>query len=110
MSQTSNEHTENQTALIEKLLLEATNDNHNLMVPWYLMLSYAYYVEDDPLVSDGVYDRLARRMAEHWDTIEHIHKDVIKIDDLKAGSFLGTYPSRLPDAVKSLRRTVNNEK
>ena len=26
--------------------------NINLMVPWYLMAAYAYYKEDDPILSD----------------------------------------------------------
>ena len=49
-------------------------ENPNMMVPWYLMASYAYYVEDDPILSDGLFDGLAHSMLESWDTIEHWHK------------------------------------
>ena len=91
------------TMMIDKMMQEVTEDNLNMTVPWYLMTSYAYYVEDNPLVSDGAFDRLAKTMVKEWDKIEHFHKDYIKLDELKAGTFLGEYPTRVPDAVKSIR-------
>jgi NAD-dependent DNA ligase len=91
------------TQMIDKIMREVTEKNMNMTVPWYLMTSYAYYVEDNPLVSDGAFDRLAKTMIKNWDKIEHFHKDHIKVDDLKAGTFLGEYPSRVPDAVKDIR-------
>ncbi len=94
------------TQMIDKIMREVTEKNMNMTVPWYLMTSYAYYVEDNPLVSDGAFDRLAKTMIKNWDKIEHFHKDHIKVDDLKAGTFLGEYPSRVPDAVKDIRHQV----
>lgn len=91
------------TQMIDKIMREVTEKNLNMTVPWYLMTSYAYYVEDNPLVSDGAFDRLAKTMLEQWDNIDHFHKDHIKVDDLKAGTFLGEYPTRVPDAVKNVR-------
>ena len=38
-----------------------------------------------------------------YDSIEHIHKEHIVRDALKAGTFLGKYPSRVEGAVKQLR-------
>lgn len=110
MSTTSPRQQEKDRMMIEKIMLEVTDRNPNMMVPWYLMTSYAYYVEDDPLVSDGVFDRLSKKMIESWDTIEHFHKDHIKIDDLKAGTFLGEYPSRVADAVDNIRQTAVTKK
>ena len=75
-----------------------------MSVPWYLMASYAYYVEDDPILSDAQFDRLAKRMLESWDSIEHIHKEYIKEDYLKAGTYLGEYPSRIQGAIEELRK------
>jgi|TARA_B100000214_G_C23771594_1_gene537017 hypothetical protein len=92
--------------MIDKIMQEVTDKNPNMMIPWYLMTSYAYYVEDNPLVSDGAFDRLARKLVKEWDKVEHFHKDHIKVDDLKAGTFLGEYPSRVADAVKSVRHQV----
>ncbi len=78
-----------------------------MSVPYYLMASYAYYVEDDPIFTDGFYDSLAKQILNHWDTITHCHRDVLSKDALEAGSFLGEYPSIVEGALKSLRASVN---
>ena len=52
-----------------------------MTVPWYLMTSYAYYVEDNPLVSDGAFDRLAKTMIKNWDKIEHFHNCLLYTSD-----------------------------
>lgn len=74
-----------------------------MAVPYYLMASYAYYVQDDPIFTDGFYDTLAKRILDNWNTITHRHRDVLNKDDLEAGSFLGEYPSIVEGALKSLR-------
>ena len=79
--------------------------NINMMVPYYLMASYAYYKEDDPIFTDAFYDTLAKNMLAQWDNITHYHKAVIDKDALAAGSFLGEYPSIIEGALKSLRKT-----
>ena len=68
------------------------------------MAAYAYYVEDDPILSDASFDRMGRKLAEHWKDIDHFHKDHIKMDDLKAGTFLGEYPSRVKYGLEEVRR------
>ena len=78
--------------------------NVNMMIPWYLMASYAYYKEDKPIFSDGFFDNMAKTMLECWDDIEHYHKDFVSKDDLKAGTYLGKYPSRVEGALRNLRK------
>jgi len=79
-------------------------ENPNMMVPWYLMASYAYYEEDNPILSDGLFDGLAKRMLECWDDIDHWHKDLITTEDLEAGTLLARdFPERVKGAVKHLR-------
>lgn len=95
---------------IEKACLDAVDSSPNMMVPWYLMAAYAYYVEDDPILEDSVFDRLAKRMLEKWDNINHFHKDYITTDDLKAGTFLGEYPSRVKGALESVRHDYGKTK
>lgn len=51
--------------------------NINLVVPWLLMASYAYYIEDDPFISDAMYDQLSKAMAANYAMIEHHHKVLI---------------------------------
>ena len=88
---------------LDKELIDVTDRNVNMTVPWFLMAAYAYYVQDDPILTDSTYDRLCRRMLEEWDKIEHMHKHLITKNDLEAGTYLGEYPSRIEGAIKSLR-------
>ena len=87
----------------DKVAQDKIDDNINLTIPWYLMAAWAYYEEDNPILSDGYFDNLSRKIMIHWDEINHMHKDFISKDDLEAGSFLGKYPSRVEGAVKTLR-------
>jgi hypothetical protein len=79
--------------------------NINMMVPWYLMASYAYYVQDDAIFSDGFFDEMGKTMLAVWDDIEPLYSHHIKKDDLRAGTFLGEYPSRVQGGLTSLRET-----
>lgn len=88
---------------IEKACSEVCDNNINMMVPWYIMAAYAYYVDDDPIMQDNMFDRLAKRILEHWDEIDHYHKDLLTKDMLTAGTFLGEYPSRVKGAVDEIR-------
>lgn len=90
--------------LLDKECFDTIDTNENMLVPWYLMSAYAYYVEDDPIISDSMYDNLAKKLLAHWDEVEHHHKHLISRDDLAAGTYLGEYPSRVRGAVQELRR------
>ena len=79
--------------------------NINMMVPWYLMASYAYYEESDPIFTDQFFDDMGKTMLEVWDDIEHFHKELISRDDLNAGTYLGKYPERVKGGLKSARET-----
>jgi len=92
------------TSVYEKMCMDSIESNPNMLVPWYIMASYAYYVEDNPLLTDGSFDRLATKLLENFDTIEHQHKEFIDKDALHAGSYLGEYPTRIEDVVKQMRR------
>lgn len=85
--------------------MDTCDDSINMYVPWYMMAAYAYYVEDDPILSDTMFDKMAKRMLELWDQIEHPHKKYLSEDMLKAGTFIGEYPSRVKGALDSVRDT-----
>jgi hypothetical protein len=91
--------------MLDDYAAEIFAKNVNMMVPYYLMASYAYYKEDDPIFTDAFYDTLAKNILAQWDNITHYHKAVIDKDALAAGSFLGEYPSIIEGALKSLRKT-----
>jgi len=97
--------TDHAVSLYEQMYTDTTDDNHNMLIPWYLMSAYAYYVEDDPIISDGTFDRLCKKLLDNFDTVEHIHKEYVTEDALIAGTYLGKYPSRMPDVLIELRRT-----
>jgi len=89
--------------LFDEHAKQLIEDNINMAVPYYLMASYAYYVQDDPIFTDGFYDSLAKQILDNWDNITHRHRDVLNQDNLAAGSFLGEYPSIVEGALSSLR-------
>lgn len=90
----------------ERIITNRITDNPNMLVPYYLMLSFAYYKQDDPIVSDAFYDKLARKLLKEYDNIEHYHKHLISKDDLQAGSFLGEYPSIVEGGLNDFRRRI----
>jgi hypothetical protein len=93
--------------LFDEHAKQLIEDNINMAVPYYLMASYAYYVQDDPIFTDGFYDSLAKQILDNWDNITHRHRDVLNQDNLAAGSFLGEYPSIVEGALSSLRSQPN---
>jgi len=96
--------------MLDTYAQEKFDENINMMVPYYLMASYAYYVQDKPIFSDAFFDQMGKVMLERWDDIEHFHKEHITKDDLKAGTFLGKYPSRVEGGLESLREETAPKK
>lgn len=88
---------------LDKEVTDLIDANINLCVPWYLMACYAYYEEDDPILTDNYFDRLTRRMIENWEKIEHQHKDKITLDMLNASTYIGEYPSRVKGGLHAVR-------
>lgn len=91
---------------IEKACAQVCEESINMYVPWYLMAAYAYYEEDDPILSDRTFDLIAKKILEHWDEIEHRHKNVLTKDMLTAGTFIGEYPSMIKGATESVRKDL----
>jgi len=91
---------------IEKACSEVCEESINMYVPWYLMAAYAYYEEDDPILSDRTFDLIAKKILEHWDEIQHRHKNVLTKDMLTAGTFIGEYPSMIEGATESVRKDL----
>ena len=78
-------------------------ENPNMAIPWYLMAAYAYYEEDDPILSDSVFDNMSKFILENWDDLEHRHKNLLDEDMLQAGTFIGTYPAIVLGSLGALR-------
>tara|TARA_R100001460_G_scaffold25725_5_gene51838 strand:+ start:2083 stop:2343 length:261 start_codon:yes stop_codon:yes gene_type:complete len=74
----------------------------NRLVPFYLMSSYLYYKEDRQVLTDGDFDRLAKRLLDNWDSVEHMHKHLISKEDLQAGTgYAIKYTQRIINAAKN---------
>ena len=91
--------------LLNNYFYKQVKSNINLAVPLYLIAAYAYYIEDDSLISDDCFDWLAKLLKEHWEEITHRHKKHLTLDDLSAGTYLGEYPSIVKGAVSDLRKS-----
>ena len=44
---------------IEDACIDIVDGNINMSVPWYIMAAYAYYEQDDPILEDSEFDKLA---------------------------------------------------
>lgn len=80
----------------DRFVEEVCSKNPNMLVPYYLMLSYLYYELDQGLVSDEVFDRICKRLLERWEAIEHFHKHLIDFEALAAGTgYYLSFPLRV---------------
>jgi NAD-dependent DNA ligase len=67
-----------------------------LLVPHYLIHCYLYYEASESVISDTVFDRLARRLYDEWEDAKgHPHAHLIDPNALRSG---GNY-------IKHVRRT-----
>lgn len=73
----------------------------NTMVSWFLILSYLYYICDISLVEDEAFDKMCGRMLAKWDTLEHKHKNLINVEDLRAGTGFALKDADYPEHVKA---------
>lgn len=97
--------TNKQMQNVERIFLQTTFFNPNMLVPWYLMASYAYYIEDDPIMSDATFDNMAKNMLQTWSDIKHWHKYLISEEDLKAGTLLNRdFPLRVIGGLNAVRK------
>ena len=77
--------------------------NKNMLVPYYLMFSYAYYKENESLIPDTEYDQICQDLITNWDDITHWHKRLLNLESLKAGTGYDIkYPNRVVSAALSL--------
>jgi len=78
---------------LEKVVTEYVDIDTNHCVPLFILASYARDVEDDPIVSDGYYERLERKVLTFWDSLEHEHKEKLAVDSANANVSVVEFPS-----------------
>lgn len=78
----------------EKKAMKAIGKSRNMLIPWYLIAAYAYYVLDEPVLTDATFDAICIMLDEEWDDLEHMHKIYVSRGDLAAGTRMSAlYPS-----------------
>jgi hypothetical protein len=82
----------------------------SMMIPYYMILSYAYYEKDESLVSDEYYDRMCQEILENYDEIKHPHKKYVDTGALLCGTGfqISEYPNIVKGAYKSLKEELKN--
>lgn len=80
----------------------------NMLVPWYLIASYGYYHCDDPVITDGLFDTICKKLNDNWDIVEHVHKNLVNRVSLKAGTCLIDWV-RVPSIIKSSARRLQEK-
>lgn len=95
----------------ESYVLGLIASNRNLLVPFYLSLSWLYYEKDEIIVCDDTYGIICDRLYAEWDQIEHWHKHLVEREALKAGTgYHLKYPDRVAHAAWALYLRFNPPK
>lgn len=69
-----------------------------LLIPHYFIHCAAYYIHDDSLIADHEFHELCRRIVDEWNMLEHMHKSLIDINQLKIKS--GKAYDKIPTIAK----------
>ena len=74
--------------------------NKNTCISWFLSASYAYYIRYDSLLSDEVYDKMAKYILDNYESIEHPHKHLVTKGMLVAGTAFNLKEQDYPTIIK----------
>ena len=61
-------------------------ENENMLIPYYLMLSYLYYEQNVSLIDDAEFYKLCKTLLEKLDNLNHMHKHLVSKESLTAGT------------------------
>lgn len=60
--------------------------NPKLAFSWYLLSCFLYYKQSICILTDDEFDHLSKYILSEWNNFDHMHKHLICIDDLQAGT------------------------
>ncbi len=78
----------------------------NNLVSQYLIHSYLYYLCNRPVIDDSAFDKICHDLLVNWDSITHMHKHLLTVEDLKAGTGYTLKMTDYPEIVKSVASTI----
>lgn len=76
---------------------EDFKSNPSSCIAWYLMASYAYYKENESLLSDSTFDKMCLYILTNWTTLEHRYKHLVNKESLTAGTGFDVEWNRFPE-------------
>ena len=79
----------------------------NHLIPQYLVHSLLYYILEDSVLDDAVFDRMCATILAHWDEIDHPHKTFVSRADMQAGTGFALAFRNLPQVVWVLAHKFN---
>ena len=79
--------------------------NPNMLIPYYLMLSYLYYEKNITLIDDTEFDQMCKTLLDKYDELKHMHKHLVKKESLTAGTGYDIkYTNMIKDSAMELQR------
>lgn len=84
--------------------IQAVWISQNMLVPWYLMASFAYYHRNCNLLSDDVFDAFCRRIDDVHPQLVHRHAHLIPLPSRSNAHALleAAYPRIVRDTARML--------
>jgi len=82
-----------------------------MLIPWWIMAAYAYDQQDDPIISDDLFDKIAVDIDKNWDIITHHHKERLDRSLLKSSLAInGNWPSNVAGSIAQLKKSSEEVK
>lgn len=70
----------------DSVVRDCFKKNKNTCISWFLLASYCYYLKDESILSDEVFDKMCKWMLDNHQHLEHEHKHLITKEMLGTGS------------------------
>lgn len=84
------------------------SERPNSIIPWLLICSYCYYIKDESIVEDTLYDSMCKKLLSEWDSLSHKWKSLITKGDMSAGSMFAMKEDHYPRAVVAMSLAILN--
>lgn len=85
---------------MDEYIRECFKVNKNSAMSFFLIASYCYYCRYDSIMSDEVFDGIAKWLLKEYDKIQHVNKDLVTKEMLNSGTAYNLKESDYPLRVK----------
>lgn len=89
---------------IDSKIVDITTENKNMLVFWYLILSYLKHEKGVSIVDESSFEFISVILYSDWDKIHHIHKHLIDKETLIPATecCIKNYPSTIKGAAEKV--------